>query len=114
MDETDNNGESSIPIPIDIRSHEVSQLDEFVPQIVERLRDIATEDNDLGSEADSIESIYDNAAVSDGMLSMEIDEWRTLLRHLPRLRDDEGLRVWWLQRKMIRRLKDRADEFGDN
>ncbi|WP_226041237.1 hypothetical protein [Natrinema sp. DC36] len=85
-------------IPIRLRSNEENQLDEFVPQAIENLREIELED-----EADDLSNvdIIDN---EDGTFSAEVGEWATIISALRTLREDESLRSWWLRKKLARRL----------
>jgi hypothetical protein len=96
-------------IPISLRSHEIDQLHEFVPKLVRRFMGRDTEQNDMASKADELERVYEEHIEGMGnALLMPIDDWRTLISSLSDV--DDGLRGWWLQRKLIRRLRDKSEE----
>ena len=105
-------------VPINVRSHEAEQLQEWTPKVEQTLRSVGRDD-----EADTIESIYDEhvsefetRAHSDTpYISMDADDWRALVRNLDRIDDDEGKnRVWWLRKKLVSRLRDRMEELEDD
>jgi hypothetical protein len=101
-------GDTAINVPIDVRSHELQQVKEMGTSAVERLRSI-----ELDDEADELSRVVDEHILDmpddADTLSMPADDWQTLVRHLHRLRDEEGLRVWWLRRKLYDRLQDKQE-----
>lgn len=102
-------GDTAISIPIDVRTHERKQLREFIPKIVSRYAIRATEDNDMESRADELNRVYEEHIEGMGnALLMPIDDWRTIISELSEI--DDGLRGWWLQRKLIRRLREKSEE----
>jgi aminopeptidase N len=98
---------SSTPnIPITVRTHEKAQLEDFVPRVEELFRE-----SDLDEQADflaDLELVFEN----DTAYAAPRD-WGRLIQHLTRLREEEGLRVWWLQRKLARRLRERVDDVSE-
>jgi len=97
--------DDTINVPIAVRSHEVAQLHEFVPEAIDQCR--RTEMND---EADQLQCVVDEyLEPTDGYISMPADEWRTVVRNVHR-RTDSGLRSQWLQTKLLKRLRDRMEE----
>lgn len=91
-------------VPIELRSHEQAQLDEFVPRAADRL-----EDKGLDEEAQEVRDvdIIDNQS---GTYSAEPTEWAAIIGALRTLRDEEGLRSWWLRKKLAQRLARRTEE----
>lgn len=85
-------------VPIQLRSHEEAQLESFVPRMVDRLNDMGVE-----AEAEDIENV-ELIDEGDGTFSAEVSEWTALLGGMRVLRDEEGLRSWWLRKKLSRRL----------
>lgn len=99
-------GDTAINIPIEIRSHESTQLDTFVDKLVRRFTNRGTE-----QKADELRRVYDEHIDEMGSadyLSMPIDDWRTLVSSLSEV--DDGLRGWWLQTKLVDRLRVKSDE----
>lgn len=115
--------DSSIRVPVEIRTHELSQLKSMVPRVVERLRDIDAET--FGDDADELERIYtehietvereftEDDQTFAAYVSMPADDWRNVVGSLGRLYDEEGLRVWWLRKKLVKRLRKRLEEMED-
>lgn len=114
--------DTELNVPVEVRSHELEQLHDWTPRIEQRLREVERDD-----EADSIERLYDEyipnymdadkrAYSGTPYISMPADDWRTLVRNLDRIYDDEGKnRVWWLRKKLVSRLRDRMDDMeGDD
>lgn len=91
-------------VPIELRSHERAQLDEFITRVV----DILTE-RGLSNEAEEVENV-DLIENGNGTFSAEPSEWATVVGGLRHLRDDEGLRTWWLRSKLAKRLNERISE----
>jgi len=109
---------TDINVPVDIRSHESQQLDDMLPEVAQRLTRVERDD-----EADTIERIYEEhvenyetrAHSNTPYISMPADDWRAVIRNLPRVKDDEGItRVWWLQKKLVDRLRGRLEELEDD
>lgn len=94
----------NVSIPIELASHEVKQLDEFIPRIEERLREI-----DLEDEADEIS---DATIVEEGgdVFSAKTKEWAAIIGGLRVLRGEESLRSWWLRKKLARRVSEKVAE----
>jgi hypothetical protein len=116
-------GDTAMNVPVEVRSHELRQLDKMVPKAADRLREVATENNDLASEADTLDRAYDEHildmpathSMGDGYLSMPADDWRAIIRHLPRIEDNVGVtRVWWLRKKLTSRVRERLAELEDS
>jgi len=96
-----------VRIPIELRSNEQSQLDEYVPMSAEHLRDIG-----LDGEADSLDdvSLIDN---EDGTFSAEATEWSSIIGGLRTLRDSEGVcRINYLRKKLAKRLSSKLEDFN--
>jgi len=98
-------GDTAINIPIEIRSHELTQLVRFVEKLVRRFTNRETE-----QKADELRRVYDEhiyGMESASYLSMPIDDWRTLVSSLSYI--DDGLRGWWLQTKLVERLRAKSE-----
>lgn len=105
-------GDTALNVPVKVRSHELNQLHEFVPDVRDELRKA-----DLNDAADKVERIYDEHVSSvryeknDTYVSMPAEDWKTVVRNIGRLsRTSEGTRAWWLQTKLVDRLDDRLEE----
>lgn len=101
--------DTAINIPIDVRSHEQNQLTEFVPKLVTRFMNRQTEQ--MESKSDELNRVYDEhieGMDGESYLSMPIDDWRTLISSLSNV--DDGLRGWWLQKKLVSRLRDKLED----
>lgn len=106
--------DDTINVPIQARSHELNQLHEFVPTVIEQL-----ERADLDERVEDVRSIYSDHIditheTSDEpafvtYLSMPSESWTTLIRELHRI--DDG-RVWWLRTKFARRVRQRLEGVG--
>ena len=106
--------EEGIRVPIDIRTHELNQAHEFIPRIIERLSQVDVETaQEQADELDRIYADYIEDVEAPYFLSMPADDWRTLVGALARLRDEEGLRVWWFRKKLVDRLQERLEEMED-
>jgi len=117
--------DSTINVPVKVRTHELNQAHDFIPRVAERLR--AIDADPAQEQADELERIYaeriegvepDYSGNTDYIefatyLSMPVDEWRTVVGGLARLRDEEGLRVNWLRKKLVQRLTERLEEMDD-
>lgn len=102
-------GDTAINIPIDVRSHEQNQLTEFIPKLVTRFMNRQTEQ--MESKSDELNRVYDEhieGMDGESYLSMPIDDWRTLISSLSNV--DDGLRGWWLQKKLVSRLRDKLED----
>jgi len=112
--------DTSINVPVKVRSHELQQAHDFIPRVAQRLRDI---DADPAQEqADELERIYaehvegverkfteDDQAFA-AYISMPADDWRAVVGGVARLRGEEGLRSWWFRKKLVKRLQARLEE----
>jgi len=108
---------SAINVPIKARTHELNQLHGKVPEAVDHFQQAEMHD-----EADEVNRIYDehisgvDPKFTDDDQSfaayvyMPADDWYTTLRVLGRF-DDQ--RLWWLRKKLSKRLRDRLDEMED-
>lgn len=96
-------------VPIELRSHEQKQLAEFIPRIEDSLRD-----SDLTDQADTVGdfsfTVDHTDEVAGKYASAPAEDWAAVLQYLSILRPDEGLRVWWLQKKLSKRLQARLAE----
>ena len=131
--------DTSINVPVKVRTHELQQAHDFIPRVAQRLRDI---DADPAQEqADELERIYaehvegveatypkgPEGADSRGSsassppeqgsggefaayISMPADDWRAVVGGVARLRGEEGLRSWWFRKKLVKRLQARLEE----
>lgn len=101
----------SISVPLGLRTHERSQLDTFVDEIIATLRDLGLDD-----EADDIDDV--TLTIEDGheergltyTATTTADEWRTLVAGLSNV---EGLKADWLRRKLAKRLAQKVDELRE-
>lgn len=109
-------GDTALNVPVKTRTHELNQLHEFFPIIEDGLREA-----ELDEAADEVARIYDEhvsgikpepreADDFAAWVSMPAEDWRMTMRYLGRLRASEGLRVEWLQTKLVDRLEDRMEE----
>lgn len=113
-------GDTAINVPVEVRSHELTQIHEMVPAARD---DLVDADND--DDAETVRRIYDEhikgveQSFSEdesfaAYLSMPVEDWRMVIRYLNRTTRDEGrIRVHWLQEKLVTRLEDRLDELED-
>lgn len=113
--------DDAINVPVRVRSNELAQAQNMTPRVVEKLRQVDAES--VQERADDLERIYeehiegvehDYRGNTDYIefathLSMPAEDWRTFIGALSRLRDEEGLRVWWLRKKFVNRLEDRLE-----
>lgn len=113
---------TSIPVPVKARTHELNQLQSMVPRAADRLQAIDAEAvAERGEELDRIytehiqgvEAEYPEGPEFANYVSMPADDWRAVVSGLARLYDEEGLRVQWLQNKLVDRLRDRMEEMED-
>jgi hypothetical protein len=98
-------GDTAMHVPVDLRTHEVNQLQEMVPDAAQQLRE--TDVETLVEDAETLERAYDEHLYGldgPGVASMPADDWRAIVRNLDRA--DDGLRVWWLRKKLVDRLSD--------
>lgn len=95
-------------VPINLRSHERKQLDEFITRAIDLL-----EDRGLDEEAEDVREatiIEDEGA---NTYSAEPSDWSAVIGSLRILRPEESLRSWWLRKKLAKRLSRRMDEIED-
>lgn len=114
--------DNSIPMPIKVRTQELNQLQSLVPRVVERLKDVGVEEvTERGDELeriyaeyiDGVEAEYPEGPEFANYISMPVEDWRSVATAPSRLYDEEGLRVQWLQKKLVDRLRDRMEEMKD-
>jgi len=107
-------GDTDVPVPIDLRTHERSQLREFVPLLIDGYSEHATEKNNFDERVEELEDIYTDVEGLNGdkRLFLESDKWTTLLSSLTRLHNGTFNRAAWLQKKLHRRLEDRLEELN--
>lgn len=94
-------------ITIEMRPNEKSQLEDFVPRIIEEYHD-----SGLDERAEALEDMVLGWVPTEWEARLGVEEWSTLISSLHVVRPDEGLRVWWLQKKLSRRLRQRINELG--
>ena len=106
--------ETAVPVPIDLRTHERSQLREFVPLLIDGYSEHATDKNNFDERVEELMSIRSciDALKEDERLFLELDKWTTLLSSLTRLHNGTFNRSAWLQKKLYRRLEDRLEELN--
>jgi len=98
-------------IPIQVRSHELTQLGDFIDTVSEDDFDGA---DDLGRIVDThitdaVMSERENERFYT-YVSMPTDDWHTVVQALTRHRKyHSGQRSWWLQNKLVDRLNERID-----
>jgi len=107
-------GETDVPVPIDLRTHERSQLREFVPTLIDGYSEHATEENNFDERVEELEDIQTDVKglKEDERLFLDSDKWTTLLSSLTRLHNGTFNRAAWLQKKLHRRLEDRLEELN--
>lgn len=88
-------------IPLELRTQERQQLDEYIPQAIETLRG-----RGLNDEADDVVGVT-LIEEEDGRVSTTVDQWVSLLSSLRVI--DDGLRPWWLRKKLSQRLAKATD-----
>jgi hypothetical protein len=106
-------------VPVAVRTHELNQLKEMLPNAVSSL-----EAGGKGDEAEELQRIYTENI--EGVepeheieyiatyLPLKHDEWRYVVRGLNRARYDCGrLRTQWLQSKIIDRVTERLERVGE-
>ena len=95
--------ESDLTVPIELRSHEREQLNEYLPQ--------AKESYFMGERyaaRDDVAVLIEQLSESEGThVSFTVEQWRTCVSALSRCED--GLRPWWLQKKVVNRLNERIE-----
>lgn len=100
---------SGINVPVELRSHEQFQLAEYVPKMEERLRE-----RDLDEQADAVSDFTFTVDATDDVAgqyaSAPAEDWEKVIQYLNILRPQEGLRVWWLRKKLAKRLARRLEE----
>lgn len=108
-------------LPVKVRSNELKQVKKVVTQLIDNL-----EQAELPEAADELSRIYDEhiSGVERGFedednafaayLSMPLDDWRIVIRHLNRARREEGtIRVQYLQNKLVSRIEDRIEDLEE-
>ena len=102
---------TSVPVPIDLRTHERSQLREFVPMLIDGYEKHATEENNFTERVTELQNINKDieGLNSDERLFLESDQWTTLLSSLTRLHNGTFNRPAWLQKKLHQRLEDQLE-----
>jgi hypothetical protein len=107
--------DSEINVPIKVRTHEIDQLQEMMPEVADRLEAIEHPDaEDFRSAYEeyvaSLEAVYPGAPEDESFAawaSMPAESWRVLIRHTRRWEDS---RQEWLQSKLMDRLEGRLEE----
>lgn len=96
-------------VPIELRTHERAQLEEYVPRLESKLRA-----RDLEDQADTVRdfsfTLDATEEVAGQYASAPADDWESVVQYLNILRDEEGNRVWWLRKKLATRLARRLEE----
>lgn len=114
--------DTSINVPVKVRTHELQQVHDFIPEATDRLRDVDTEHtqkraDELGriytEYVEGVTATYPKDQAFAAYVSMPSDDWQLVLSAFRRLRKDEGLRVEWLQTKLVKRLRERLSEMED-
>lgn len=109
-------GDTALNLPVKVRTHELEQVQTLLPKIRDELRQA-----DKDEAADEVHRIYDEhvegkvPVYPDGpefanYLSMPSEDWRMVIRYLNRERDDQPLRIHWLQTKLTDRIEARMEE----
>jgi len=102
MDDDD----TDIAVPIDLRSHEVEQLQrEFGPQLLASCDDRGVNYELIDTTLRQIET----SVGRDGRVFLKTHKWWTLITELGNL---DGNKAEYLQRKLARRVRDRVAELG--
>lgn len=92
-----------VRVPITLRPLERTQLDSMVPRVVDRLEELERYDEATKVENAEIHIDEDTAAA-------EPLTWATVVGGLEVLRQEDGLRIWWLRKKLSKRLQRKMDE----
>lgn len=95
-----------IGIPVPLRTQEKAQLERFVPSAVEYLEDIG-----LDAKAEQLDDVEFVIEENDGgrtrwIATTTADEWRRVVSDLSNV---EGQDVWWLRKKLSKRVHDRIE-----
>lgn len=103
--------EGTVTVPMGLRTHEKQQLERHVPNIIDYLEDIG-----LGAVAEDLEDVTIEFEPNDEpgfrhLARTTADEWRMLVRGL---QHQDGLDVWWLRKKLARRLYQRTQELQED
>jgi hypothetical protein len=101
-------GDTAMNVPVNMRTHEVYQLQTMVPDAAHHLRETGVET--LVEDAETLNRVYDEHLYGldgRGTVSMPADDWRAIVRNLDRAGDD--LKVWWLRKKLVQRLAERLE-----
>lgn len=109
------NEDDQINVPIKVRTHEIDQLQEMVPEVAERLEVIEHADAEDFREVyeehiADLEATYPGAPEDESFAawaSMPAEDWRLLIRHTRRWEDS---REEWLQKKLMNRLEERLEQ----
>jgi hypothetical protein len=110
--------DNDVNVPIKARTHELNQLQEMLPAARNIIADDETAeevDRIYREHIDGLTPDYADAEYSTfaTYVSMPADDWQRTIRHLNHLRHRERLRVEWLQKKLVRRLRERLAELED-
>ena len=95
--------ESDLSVPIEIRDHEYRQLIEYLPNAKQSYK-AGDRDDEAATVSTLIDTLSDS---SDKHVSFTVEQWRTCVSALNRCED--GLRPWWLQKKVVNRLNERIE-----
>lgn len=96
--------DNDLRVPIEVRDHEYRQLVEYLPNA----RDSYLR-GDRDDEAAAVGTLIDDLSdSSDEHVSFTVEQWQTCVSALSRC--DDGLRPWWLQKKVVNRLNERIEE----
>lgn len=95
---------NDLSVPIEIRDNEYRQLIEYLPN-AKQSYEAGERDDEAAAVSTLIDTLTDS---SDKHVSFTVEQWRTCVSALSRVED--GLRPWWLQKKVVNRLNERVDE----
>jgi hypothetical protein len=114
-------GDSKLAIPVEVRTHELNQVHEMIPNVRDSLEqadltEAAEEVDRIYTEhIEGVEATYPEGPMFAAYLSMPPEDWRIFIRYLNRARQTDGrLRVQWLQTKFVDRIEERMEEMGAN
>lgn len=111
------NADTDLEVPVQVRSHEQAQLEEWVPAVREHF-----EQADLNDQAAAIGAIEGEILAWDGeredeafvrTLSLTLENWQELVKGLERVQSEYGRnRVEWLRRKLFKRVRGRVEDLA--
>lgn len=96
-------------VPIEMRSHEQEQMETFLPEVEETLRErgLHEQADEIGNFTFTLDATDD---VAGQYASAPAEDWEKVVQYLNIIRPNHGLKVWWLRKKLAMRLSERLAE----